>query len=96
MTEKQFDRVFSRAQDLRYESTTKKDIEKGDKLLAQYKMQSPNIEGTVTHLGMLLNYVAMYMDGEYDMTQLTVFRDYCLMNVKILPEKKRSVKKKKK
>ena len=98
MTSQQFERVFSRAQDIQSKRFTKKEIEASEKAMKGFELEGVQKEATLEQAAYILNLMCMDMTGEYSPLVLIQLRDCYLKNVKILrtngPAKKKKGKKK--
>lgn len=83
MTEQQFERVFSKAQDIQVKRFTKKEIDASTKALNGFEQEGVHKEASIEQAAYILNVMCMDMTGEYCTPVLVQLRELYLKNVSI-------------
>lgn len=94
MTSQQFERVFSRAQDIQSKRFTKKEIEASEKAMKGFELEGVQKEATLEQAAYILNLMCMDMTGEYSQSVLIQLRECYLQNVRIIRGKNKSKRRK--
>lgn len=96
MTAEQFERVFSKAQDIQTKRFKKEEIKKIEKAMMGFEVEGAEKKATVEQAAYIINLMCMDLTGEYDTAVLMQLRECYLNNVTIVRVNSSTNKKKKK